>query len=258
MLASLVVLACITQAVGQGTYTSRWIQDKPFYKPTGNEATLIGMIKVAGQVPPNKIIDMTADPTCVKLNLNPKPQTELILLNEGGLQNAFIYIKKGAALDNYQFEIPTSEVVLQHLNCRYSPHVLGIQKLQRLLVVNKDPTQHNTHPVPKNNPEWNQSQPSEAEPMEKTFARPEMFIPFKDNQHPWEKAYISVLEHPFFAVSNEFGSYQIPGLPPGTYTIVVWHEALGEQEIEITLVPGESRNLDFFYQGEKTYVTPKP
>jgi hypothetical protein len=86
-------------------------------------------------------------------------------------------------------------------------------------------------------------------PLVKMFARQEVPIPFKCNQHPWEKAYVGVFNHPFFAISDMFGRYEIRGIPPGSYKLVAWHEKLGEQETEITLVPGEVRNLDFAFKG---------
>ena len=72
--------------------------------------------------------------------------------------------------------------------------------------------------------------------------------PVTDNQHPWQKAYVSILSHPFFAVSARNGSYQISGLPPGQYTVVAWHERFGEQRAEISVAAGEQKNLDFTFK----------
>ena len=220
---------------------------KPLYKPTGNEATLVGMITVNGEVPKPKPLDMWADPVCIDLNRG-KNKTDFLLTNNQQLLNAFIYVKSGEPLNAYGFEVPESEVVLEHKNCRYSPHVLGIRTGQRLSIVNNDPTVHNTHPVPKLNPEWNMSQAVGSEPFIKTFKRAEQFIFIKDNQHPWEKAYLGVFDHPFFAVSDAMGNYEIRGLPPGTYKLGAWHELLGEQEIEIKVAAGENRRLDFTFE----------
>jgi len=167
-------------------------------------------------------------------------------------------VKAGEALETYRFEDPDSEVVLQHKNCQFSPRVLGIRTGQKLSIVNADPTFHNTHAVPRANPEWNQSQPSDGPPIVKTFRRPELLIPVKDNQHPWEKAYISVMDHPFFAVTDEQGNYEIRGLPPGKYKLVMWHEVLGEQEIEITLQPNENKRLDVLFSSEKALKSTNP
>jgi hypothetical protein len=118
---------------------------------------------------------------------------------------------------------------------------------QVLRILNGDPTAHNTHPTPKLNVEWNQTQPPGGEPLTKTFARQEQLVPFKCNQHPWEKGWVGVMAHPFFAVSDEIGKYEIRGLPPGTYTLVAWHEGLDDQQVEITLAPGEIRRFDFAF-----------
>ena len=111
---------------------------------------------------------------------------------------------------------------------------------QVLTVLNSDPTTHNTHPTPRSNPDWNQSQPFGGTPLTVSFRHSELFIPFKDNQHPWEKAYVGVFDHPFFAISDEFGNYRIEGLPPGQYTVVAWHESLREKTVELTFVAGEA------------------
>jgi hypothetical protein len=222
--------------------------EKPLYNATGSEAMVTGTIIVTGTIPIRRRIDTAADPVCGQLN--PNPQTDDILVNQGKLENAFVYLK-GESLNAYRFAVPESDVVLVQRNCQFAPHVLGLRVGQTLQVINNDPTTHNVHPTPKFNPEWNQSQPSGAQPIVKTFRRAEVLIPVKDNQHPWEKAYVAVLNHPFFAVSDESGRFEIRGLPPGTYTLVVWHERLGEQQLEITVSPGEVRNADFTFDAEK-------
>jgi len=142
--------------------------------------------------------------------------------------------------------VPTAEVTLERKGCRFVPHVLGIQTRQILKILNSDPTVHNTHATPKLNYEWNQTQPAEVPAVEKRFLRPELFIPIKDNQHPWQKAYIGVLLHPFFAVSSRDGSYKIGGLPPGEYTIVAWHEKYGEQSFDVSVGRKEQKNIGFY------------
>jgi len=222
--------------------------DKPLYFATGNEANVTGTISVKGTLPKPRDIDMTADPSCQKLNR--KPQTEWVITNQGRLQNAFIYVK-GDKLNAYRFEIPDSEVMLNQRACYFEPHVFGLRTGQMLRIINSDPTFHNVHPTPKLNPEWNQTQAQDAPPMIKTFRRAEVMIPIKCNQHPWMKAYAGVMDHPFFAVSDSSGEFEIRGLPEGTYKLVIWHEVLGEQEMEITVIPGESRNVDFTFDADK-------
>jgi hypothetical protein len=218
---------------------------KPYVR-TGNEVTLSGTIKLTGKRAKPSRIDMSTDLVCYQVN--PDPKTEEVVGSKGKLANVFVYVK-GVALDSYTFDQPDSPAVLEHKGCRYVPHVLGLRVGQRLTVLNSDPTYHNTHPVPTSNPEWNQSQSPGSPPLKKTFDRPD-FIPFKDNQHPWEEAYVGVFAHPFFAISDESGNYQIKGLPPGRYTVVVHHETLGEKTVDITLVSGEARDLSFSFDAQ--------
>ena len=185
--------------------------------------------------------------------LNSEPETEHVLINQGALLNVFVYIKSNEQLQAYRFEQPDSEVVLHRQNCRFVPHLLAVRVGQPLSIINADPTQHNTHPTPKINMEWNQTQSAGGPPLRKIFTRPEVPIPVKCNQHPWEKAYVAVMDHPFFALSDEFGNYEIRGLPPGTYTLVAWHEKLGEQQLELTVGAGESRRLDFTFETKKAF-----
>jgi plastocyanin len=218
--------------------------EKPTYFPTGNEATLVGTITLKGTPPKPKLIDMPADPVCQNLNRN--PTTESVITNHGRLANVFVYVK-GDPLNAYRFAAPESDVILNQRSCYFEPHVFGLQAGQNLQIINSDPTFHNVHPTPRLNPEWNYSQPNGAPPLTKTFRRAEVMIPIKCNQHPWMRAYVGVLNHPFFAVSDRSGKFEIRGLPAGTYKLVVWHEVYGEQEIDVTLAPGESRNADFTF-----------
>jgi hypothetical protein len=187
---------------------------------------------------------MMADPVCGEINHKREP--EWLLTNDDNLMNAFVYVT-GDPVKAHRFELPDSDVALQRVNCQFSPRVLGLRVGQNLVIWNRDPTQHNTHPVPKLNAEWNFTQAPQGPPIVKTFPREEALIPVKCNQHPWEKAFVGVLNHPFFAISNELGSYEIRGLPPGTYKFVAWHEAFEEQQMEVTLVAGENRRIDFTF-----------
>lgn len=219
---------------------------KPLYQPTGNEAILTGTIIANGKIPTTLLYDMSADPVCEDPNRGHQ-ETDFLLIRDQRLVNAFIYVKSGEPLREYRFEFPKSDVVLERKNCRFSPLVLGLRVGQMLSIVNSDPTVHNTHPTPRLNREWNYSQAAGSSTIVRTFSQPEQFIPIKCNQHPWEKAYLGVFDHPFFAVSDAFGNFEIRGLPPGTYKLVAWHRELGEQEIEITVAGGENRKIDFTF-----------
>jgi hypothetical protein len=122
---------------------------------------------------------------------------------------------------------------------------------QNLDIKNGDPTNHNIHPMPQTNQDWNESQPPGSPDKEKSFPREEVLIPVKCNIHPWMKAYIGVVSHPFFAVTGDDGTYTIKGLPAGTYTIEVVHEHWKDQpqDQQITVGAKDSKTQDFTLKG---------
>jgi hypothetical protein len=120
---------------------------------------------------------------------------------------------------------------------------------QEFEITNSDPTNHNVHPQPKENREWNESQAPGTEAKKKSFPRQEVMIAVKCNVHPWMRSYIGVVNHPFFAVTGDDGTFTIKGRPPGTYTIEAWHEKFGTQESQITVAPKESKTADFSFKG---------
>lgn len=196
-----------------------------------------GSVKYDGAAPKAQKIDMSQDPACKGTN-----EAENIVADKGSLANVFVYVKDG--LGNRTFDVPKDPVVLDQSGCRYHPHVLGVMAGQTVQIKNDDPTTHNIHPTPKDNREWNESQPPQAAPIEKTFAREEIMLPVKCNQHPWMKMYLNVVKSPFYAVTGADGKYEIKGLPPGDYTIAFVHERLGEQTQKVTVAPKESKTVD--------------
>ena len=223
--------------------------------PTG---TISGVVSFNGTPPAAKKIDTTADPVCGQKN--PNLMTDDTIVKDGKLANTFVYVKEGNVeggkkIGEYGWPTPAQAVRLDQSGCHYVPHVLGIQVNQKLSITNSDATQHNIHPTPKLNPEWNQTQSAGQGPIEKTFSRAEVLIPVKCNQHPWMKAYVGVLRHPLYAVSGENGAFEIKGVPPGSYTVVAWKEggANGEEKtMQVTVPANGSAKADFAFGGAAT------
>ena len=214
------------------------------YQPTGSEGTIVGSIVFDGKPPQPRLIDAAADPVCQGFD---DLYTEDVIVRAGKLANVFVYVRSGDAIELYSFEPRSPEASITRRGCRNIPHVLGMQVQQTLKIANEDATTHNWHFIPKANADWNQSQAAGAAPLENKFPHPEVLIPVKCNQHPWEKAYVAVLAHPFFAVSALNGSYKISGLPPGQYTLVAWHERFGEQTMEVSVGVNEKKKVDFTF-----------
>jgi len=200
-------------------------------------ATINGTVKFDGPAPKAPKIDMSQDPGCKGMN-----EAENVVVNGGDLANVFVYVKDG--LGNRTFDVPKDPVVLDQQGCKYHPHVLGVMAGQTVQIKNDDPTTHNIHPTPKDNREWNESQPPSSPAIEKNFAREEIMLPVKCNQHPWMKMYVNVVKTPFYAVTGKDGKYEIKGLPPGDYTIAFVQEKLGEQDQKVTVAAKDTKTVD--------------
>lgn len=222
-------------------------------KYSGGTGTISGVISYNGPAVTPRKIDTSADPVCGQAN--PNLTTDDTMVTDGKLANVFIYVKEGSVeggkkIAEYAWDTPTTAAQLDQKGCHYSPHVMGVMVNQKVSITNSDKTTHNVHPTPKLNPEWNQTQSVGAGPIEKTFARAEALIPVKCNQHPWMKAYIGVMRHPLFAVSKEDGTYEITGVPPGTYTVAAWREggASGQETpMQVTVTANGTAKADFAF-----------
>jgi hypothetical protein len=208
---------------------------------TTGAATVKGIVKFEGTVPKPKLISMSADPSCARQHSSPVFAQEVATDSKGDLQDAVVFVSEG--LGDRTFDAPTQPVVVEQKGCMYTPHVLAVRANQPLHVVNDDPTSHNIHPTPANNPE------PPGSSLDESFAREEIAIPVKCNVHPWMHGYVAVFKHPYFAVTGKDGSFDLSSLPPGTYTIKAWHEKLGTSTQTITIGANETKEISFVFKG---------
>jgi plastocyanin len=221
-----------------------------YYKvDPASAGTVSGKIRFTGKKSAPKLIDMGEDPACVEAHHGKAHDESLLVDSKGQLANAFIYIKTG--LEGKNFETPQAPVVIDQSGCWFRPRILGIQTNQTLQVVNSDPVTHNIHPMAEVNREWNHSQGPGDAPINRRFTKSEIMIKVKCNIHSWMHAFIGVLDHPYFAVSKEDGSFEIRNLPSGTYTIAVWQENLGTQDQQITVTPHANSEANFTFPTSK-------
>jgi plastocyanin len=206
-----------------------------------------GTIRYKGKKPTLKLINMSEEPACVEAHHGKAYDESLVVNRKGELMNAFVYIQSG--FEGKIFEVPVTPVMIDQSGCWFRPRVMGIQTGQQLKVVNSDPVTHNIHPMAQINREWNHSQGAGDPPLMRKFTKPEIMVPVKCNIHSWMHAFIGVLDHPYFAVSQENGSFEIRNLPPGQYTIAVWQEKLGTQVQPLTISPLGKAEINFTFEG---------
>jgi plastocyanin len=213
--------------------------------PAGGSGSVKGVISYADG-DPDTAIKMDADPVCAGLHTEPAMTEKIVGDGQGHLANVFIYVKSG--LSGGPWPAPATAATIDQHGCQYHPHVQGVMVGQKIEIVNSDSTLHNIHAHPTVNAEFNQGQPFQGMKMEHTFDKPEVMIPFRCDVHPWMASYMAVLDNPFFAVSKADGSYEIPNLPAGTYTLEAWHEELGTQTMQVTVAAGGAADANFDFK----------
>jgi len=218
-----------------------------FFTVTQSEAASItGKVTYQGDIPQFKPIKMDADPVCLAKHSGAVlPETLLLGDKETKtVGNALVRITNG--LPKKSYPAPTEPLVLTQAGCRYSPHVIAVMVGQPVKILNPDGTLHNLHALPKINAQFNLAMPNFRKETTRTFDKVEATpFPIKCDVHPWMGAWISVMDHPFFSVTQPDGQYKIENLSAGTYEVEAWHEKLPVQKETVTLAEGETKELNF-------------
>jgi plastocyanin len=213
----------------------------PAAAPEGDTGSVTGVITFRGTDDDTEI-EMDVDPVCAGLHETPV-DTNNINVKDGKLADVFVYVKSG--LEGKTFPVPAEAKVLDQRGCLFRPKVFGIQTGQKLTIRNSDPTLHNVHALLEKNREFNQGMPFQKMWFDKTFDKPEVLMRLTCDVHPWMSAYVGIVDNPFYAVSDESGSFNISKLPAGKYTLEAVHPTLGAKTQEVTLTPGQTATVSF-------------
>ncbi|HUQ95093.1 MAG TPA: carboxypeptidase regulatory-like domain-containing protein [Bryobacteraceae bacterium] len=206
-----------------------------------------GKVVFTGTKPAPRALSMDATPACARMHNGPVYAEDAVIASDGGLKNVFVYIKAG--LPKRDYPVPSTAIKLDQNGCIYVPHVLGVMVNQPLEISNSDSTNHNIHPLPKINREWNESQPPKGDLKVKTFPKEEVPpILFKCNVHPWMRAWVGVVSHPYFGVTADDGTFSLKDVPAGEYTVEAWHERFGVKEVKLKVEPKGSAAADFTFK----------
>jgi plastocyanin len=212
---------------------------------------IVGSVKLDGQAPHQKPIDMSKDPSCAQTRGGAPAAAENVVVGaNGGLANVVVYISQG--LTGNEAAITSQPATIDQKGCQYVPHVLAMNVGQHMTVLNSDKTAHNIHPQPSptgGNAQWNKSQTVGAGPIDVAWTNEEVAIPVKCNIHPWMRAYIAVVKGPF-GLSNDTGSFKLDNVPPGTYTLTAWQETYGTQTQKVTVAAGKPVTTDFTFKAK--------
>jgi hypothetical protein len=213
---------------------------------------ITGKIDLKGTPPPEK--EFPLDPNCGKLHAGkPAPTTRFYAVNKsGGLADVFIYVKDG--LTGKAIPAPAGKSpLLDQEGCEYIPYVIGVQANQPLLVRNSDPVLHNVHPMPAvaGNSEKNLAHLPKSKDLSFVFPKQEILVKFKCDVHQWMFAWVGVVDHPYFAVSDKDGNFKISGLPAGEYTIEAVHRKAGKQTAKVKVDESGAVPANFTFEVPK-------
>lgn len=198
-------------------------------------ATLRGVVHYRGAVPEARRVTVTDDAaTCGAIQ-----EVQSIRVGpNSGLADAvvsLIDISSGAAPASGQ------TVTLDQKDCSFTPHVV-LAPVGAVEVRNSDPLTHNVHTAAFENRSVNRTQPTGMDVIELRFEVPEK-VKVKCDLHPWMSAWIVVTDHPYHAITDAGGAFELPDVPPGSYTLEVWHETLGTRRQMVTVSPGEPLDI---------------
>src|SRR5262245_25693260 len=216
--------------------------------------TIKGHVKLTGKLPGNPIIRMGMDPMCSKMNAGKRMIQEYVVASiDGSLANVFVRLQGNFP----KTPVPTQPVVIDQRQCVYGPRVVGARVGQTVQIKNSDNLLHNIDASSAKNNGFNFAQPRAGLVYEFKPKTEEVMLHLKCDVHNWMNAYIGIVDHPYFAVSNTMGNYEITQVPPGTYTVEAWQERLGTVKKTITVKAGAVTNLDLELMSDEKATSKK-
>ncbi|MCH8128237.1 carboxypeptidase regulatory-like domain-containing protein [candidate division KSB1 bacterium] len=212
--------------------------------PAGT-ATVSGTINFTGEAPRMRPIKHDAE--CAAFHEERVYPQNVVVNDNNTLKYVFVYVKEGIS---GSYDPPTEQAVIDQKGCSYHPHVFGVQTGQTIKILNSDPLLHNIHALPKINRSFNFGMPKQGDVRERSFKKAEVMVKIKCDVHPWMSAYCGVVDHPYFSVSGDDGTFTIKNLPAGEYVIEAWQEEYGTSTQSITVGDGESKTVNFAFGKE--------
>ncbi|GAB61126.1 conserved hypothetical protein [Candidatus Jettenia caeni] len=201
---------------------------------------IVGTVKFDGDIPAAKALKVDKDEqTCGHDN---KQSEELVINGESkGIKNVVVSLVDIAA--GKKAEVTTA--VLDQKECLFIPHVLAVSVGSSVDLLNSDNVMHNLHSWSIKNPGFNEGV-SGGGKMTKKFDIPEM-VKITCDVHKWMSAFIVVKANPYFAVTDENGSFKIENIPAGSYKIEAWQEKLGKKTSDVAVKSKEEAVVDFAF-----------
>lgn len=182
--------------------------------------SLSGVVTLAGAVPKLEAMVISKDPkTCGKGN---RPSTRLIVSSNKGVANTVVRLKN--VQKGKELKIPAKPGTLDQNKCGFTPHIQVVAKGGKIAIKNSDPILHNIHAFMGTKTVFNLAMPLENQVIKKKLKKAGIIRVQCDAGHVWMNAYLVVTDHPYVAITDKNGKYEIKDIPPGKYEVEFWHE----------------------------------
>jgi plastocyanin len=192
--------------------------------------TIKGTIRLAGGSVEVKKLKVTVDHTTCGTT---KDAEDVVVSPDMGLRNAVVSLVTPPPVAKWSM---APIVQMDQKQCVFVPRVVVVPVGGTVEFLNSDRLLHNLHSAGGDNPTFNRTQPK-GRTIPIAFRRPEI-IRIDCDLHPWMRAWVVVAEHPFYVVTNDRGEFALENVPPGTYTLQVWHESSGVVKKDVTVSEG--------------------
>jgi len=208
-----------------------------------NGGSIEGTVSFTGaDVPKDETLTVTSDIEYCGKNL---PAEKYVINAERRIKNVVVFIeeiKAGKA-------IPGEAVTVTNLKCEFVPHVAVGFKGSKLIMKNDDPMFHtfDIHASLNRRELYHVGLHEKGSTVTKTLTKTGL-MEISCYVHPWQRAYIYIFDHPYATVTDEKGEFAIKDIPPGSYTLGAWHEAMGKLTLEnIKIESGETSRIKLEY-----------
>ena len=213
-------------------------------------SSVSGVVRFNGPIPKRKPIALREKggkmSDCRHLHEAIVLDESLLVSDQREIANVFVYVKKG--LQEKDYPLPKQPAVLNQVKCTFQPRLQGVRIGQEFSMKNSDPLLHNVRLLSFRNRPFNVAQPAKTPDRIKVFTLKEKAVKIQCDIHPWMTAYVFMVDHPFFAVTDDHGRFKINGLPPGEYLLEAWHEELGDQRATITVEENRATEVGFAFE----------
>jgi hypothetical protein len=189
-----------------------------------NPGTITGTVKWSGPQPRTSSLPINKDIEVCDPNSAKKRDLERLVIGpEAGVANTVVYLKdvsRGKAMD-----IPESRRLLDQKHCHYEPHILLVPQNSLLQMKSSDPVLHTVHMD--GAASFNLPFPFQNRIITRNMERTGLVNLKCNGGHVWMNAEMFVIPHPYYAVTDETGRFELTGVPAGTYELMAWHEGWG-------------------------------